>query len=156
MSSEESVREVAVRARTASHELATATRATKDAALHAMADALLTSAPEVLAANAEDVARAESGELAAEVVPLSGDDGLLALASTLLGPEDSLEVPPDLPAVHADPVAVSQLFANLVGKENVMAGADCGFGGRSHPQIAWAKLESLVEGARLATERLYR
>jgi glutamate-5-semialdehyde dehydrogenase len=61
MSSEEAVREVAGRARTASHVLATATRAAKDAALHAMADALLASAPAILAANAEDVARAESG-----------------------------------------------------------------------------------------------
>jgi 5-methyltetrahydropteroyltriglutamate--homocysteine methyltransferase len=42
-------------------------------------------------------------------------------------------------------------FSNLLGKENVIAGADCGFGGRAHPQIAWAKLRSLVEGARLAS-----
>jgi 5-methyltetrahydropteroyltriglutamate--homocysteine methyltransferase len=42
-------------------------------------------------------------------------------------------------------------FARLLGKENVIAGADCGFGGRTHPQIAWAKLRSLVEGARLAS-----
>jgi 5-methyltetrahydropteroyltriglutamate--homocysteine methyltransferase len=42
-------------------------------------------------------------------------------------------------------------FATLLGKENVMAGADCGFGGRTHPQIAWAKLPSLVEGAELAS-----
>jgi 5-methyltetrahydropteroyltriglutamate--homocysteine methyltransferase len=41
-------------------------------------------------------------------------------------------------------------FARLVGADNVMAGADCGFGGRCHPQIAWAKLESLVRGAALA------
>ena len=47
-----------------------------------------------------------------------------------------------------------QRFATLVGKENVMAGADCGFGGRSHPQIAWAKLKSLVEGAERATRAL--
>jgi 5-methyltetrahydropteroyltriglutamate--homocysteine methyltransferase len=45
-------------------------------------------------------------------------------------------------------------FAERVGKENVMAGTDCGFGGRSHPQIAWAKLSSLVEGARLASRAL--
>jgi 5-methyltetrahydropteroyltriglutamate--homocysteine methyltransferase len=45
-------------------------------------------------------------------------------------------------------------FAGLVGRENVMAGADCGFGGRSHPQIAWAKLKSLVEGAERATRAL--
>lgn len=45
-------------------------------------------------------------------------------------------------------------FAVLVGAENVVAGTDCGFGGRSHPQIAWAKLKSLVEGARLASRSL--
>ena len=46
-------------------------------------------------------------------------------------------------------------FAKLLGKENVIAGADCGFGGRTHPQIAWAKLKSLVEGARLASADLF-
>jgi 5-methyltetrahydropteroyltriglutamate--homocysteine methyltransferase len=43
-----------------------------------------------------------------------------------------------------------QRFARLVGADSVMAGADCGFGGRCHPQIAWAKLESLTRGASLA------
>jgi 5-methyltetrahydropteroyltriglutamate--homocysteine methyltransferase len=47
-----------------------------------------------------------------------------------------------------------QNFAKHVGKENVMAGADCGFGGRSHPQIAWAKLKSLADGAVLASQAL--
>jgi 5-methyltetrahydropteroyltriglutamate--homocysteine methyltransferase len=47
-----------------------------------------------------------------------------------------------------------QRYAQLVGKENVIAGTDCGFGGRSHPQIAWAKLRSLVEGAALASKAL--
>jgi 5-methyltetrahydropteroyltriglutamate--homocysteine methyltransferase len=42
-------------------------------------------------------------------------------------------------------------FASAVGRENLIAGADCGFGGRTHPQIAWAKLAALVEGARLAS-----
>jgi 5-methyltetrahydropteroyltriglutamate--homocysteine methyltransferase len=45
-------------------------------------------------------------------------------------------------------------FAQRVGRENVIAGADCGFGGRSHPQIAWAKLKALGEGAALATKEL--
>jgi 5-methyltetrahydropteroyltriglutamate--homocysteine methyltransferase len=45
-------------------------------------------------------------------------------------------------------------FAKLLGKENLIAGADCGFGGRTHPQIAWAKLRSLVEGAELASKAL--
>jgi 5-methyltetrahydropteroyltriglutamate--homocysteine methyltransferase len=40
-------------------------------------------------------------------------------------------------------------FVDRVGKESVIAGADCGFGGRSHPQIAWAKLKALAEGAAL-------
>jgi 5-methyltetrahydropteroyltriglutamate--homocysteine methyltransferase len=45
-------------------------------------------------------------------------------------------------------------FAKLVGKENVIASADCGFGGRSHPQIAWAKLKALGEGAALASKEM--
>jgi 5-methyltetrahydropteroyltriglutamate--homocysteine methyltransferase len=48
-----------------------------------------------------------------------------------------------------------QRYANLVGRENLIAGCDCGFGGRSHPQIAWAKLKSLAEGARLASLALW-
>jgi 5-methyltetrahydropteroyltriglutamate--homocysteine methyltransferase len=48
-----------------------------------------------------------------------------------------------------------QRFAQVLGRERVMAGADCGFGGRSHPQIAWAKLQSLVDGAALATKQLW-
>ena len=46
-------------------------------------------------------------------------------------------------------------FAQRVGRENVMAGCDCGFGGRSHPQIAWAKLKSLTQGAALASRTLF-
>lgn len=46
-------------------------------------------------------------------------------------------------------------FAKLVGRENVMAGCDCGFGGRSHPQIAWAKLKALSEGAARASKALF-
>jgi len=45
-------------------------------------------------------------------------------------------------------------FAKRVGRDNVIAGCDCGFGGRSHPQIAWAKLKSLSEGATLASRTL--
>ena len=41
-------------------------------------------------------------------------------------------------------------FARIVGPENVIAGTDCGFGGRTHPQIAWAKLQALAQGAALA------
>ncbi|HYS15517.1 MAG TPA: cobalamin-independent methionine synthase II family protein [Candidatus Binatia bacterium] len=47
-------------------------------------------------------------------------------------------------------------FANLVGRERVIASTDCGLGGRVHPQIAWAKLEALAQGAALATRQLWR
>ena len=52
-------------------------------------------------------------------------------------------------------------FARLVGRENVIAGADCGFSSQAtyrtevHPRVIWAKFEALREGARLATERLW-
>jgi 5-methyltetrahydropteroyltriglutamate--homocysteine methyltransferase len=47
-----------------------------------------------------------------------------------------------------------QRYARRIGKENLIAGADCGFGGRSHPEIAWAKLRAMVEGAALASKAL--
>jgi 5-methyltetrahydropteroyltriglutamate--homocysteine methyltransferase len=56
------------------------------------------------------------------------------------------------PEVVADRIV---RFAEGVGRENVVASTDCGLGGRVHPQIAWAKLESLVRGAELASERLW-
>ena len=51
-------------------------------------------------------------------------------------------------------------FANIVGRENVMAGTDCGFAQgpfvcRVHPTIQWAKLRAQAEGAKIATERLW-
>ncbi len=51
-------------------------------------------------------------------------------------------------------------YAALVGRENVIAGTDCGFGtcvGQAavDPDIAWAKLGSLAEGARLASRELW-
>jgi 5-methyltetrahydropteroyltriglutamate--homocysteine methyltransferase len=47
-------------------------------------------------------------------------------------------------------------YARVVGRENVIAGTDCGLGGRVHPQIAWAKLKALAEGAQLASKELWR
>jgi 5-methyltetrahydropteroyltriglutamate--homocysteine methyltransferase len=46
-------------------------------------------------------------------------------------------------------------FARLVGRENVIASTDCGLGLRLHPQLAWAKLRSLTEGAELASATLW-
>ncbi|MBW8862035.1 MAG: cobalamin-independent methionine synthase II family protein [Acidobacteria bacterium] len=52
-------------------------------------------------------------------------------------------------------------FADVVGRERVIAGADCGFASFAgsnevHPSIVWAKFKSLVEGSRLASERLWK
>jgi 5-methyltetrahydropteroyltriglutamate--homocysteine methyltransferase len=51
-------------------------------------------------------------------------------------------------------------FASVIGRERVIAGTDCGFGTSGagdevHPEVAWAKLAALVEGARIASARLW-
>ena len=62
------------------------------------------------------------------------------------------------PEVIADRIV---RFAELVGRENVVASADCGFSSQAtytpeiHPTIVWAKFEALAEGARRATARLW-
>jgi 5-methyltetrahydropteroyltriglutamate--homocysteine methyltransferase len=61
------------------------------------------------------------------------------------------------PAVVAQRIA---RFTEVVGRENVIAGTDCGFAQnqnlqRQHPTIMWAKLEALAEGARLASRQLW-
>jgi 5-methyltetrahydropteroyltriglutamate--homocysteine methyltransferase len=63
---------------------------------------------------------------------------------------------------HPETVAERLMnFARVVGRERVMAGADCGFAQgamyqRQHPTVMWAKFAALVEGASLASERLWR
>ncbi len=48
-------------------------------------------------------------------------------------------------------------YARIVGRENVVAGTDCGIGSRvGHEEIVWAKLAAMAEGARLASQRLWR
>jgi 5-methyltetrahydropteroyltriglutamate--homocysteine methyltransferase len=51
-------------------------------------------------------------------------------------------------------------YARIAGRENVIASTDCGFSqgafsAKVHPSITWAKLEALVEGAKLASQRLW-
>jgi 5-methyltetrahydropteroyltriglutamate--homocysteine methyltransferase len=51
-------------------------------------------------------------------------------------------------------------FAGVVGKENLIAGTDCGFGTWAitdmiYPPIAWAKLRALADGARIASQTLF-
>lgn len=53
-------------------------------------------------------------------------------------------------------------YANVVGRENVLAGADCGFSSQAtynpevHPTVVWAKFRAMTEGARLASQQLWR
>src|SRR5215471_8824545 len=58
-----------------------------------------------------------------------------------------------------DPALVAERlvkYAGIMGRENVIAGTDCGLGQRvGHPEIAWAKLAASAEGARIATKQLW-
>jgi 5-methyltetrahydropteroyltriglutamate--homocysteine methyltransferase len=46
-------------------------------------------------------------------------------------------------------------YAKIMGRENIVAGTDCGIGSRvGHPQIGWAKFQAMAEGARIATQEL--
>ncbi|MBS0579426.1 MAG: cobalamin-independent methionine synthase II family protein [Proteobacteria bacterium] len=82
-------------------------------------------------------------------------------------PEDKVLIPGILATTtnyieHPELVAERiQRFADIVGRERVMAGTDCGFGtfagfGPVEPDIAYLKLASLVQGARIASRRLWR
>jgi 5-methyltetrahydropteroyltriglutamate--homocysteine methyltransferase len=51
-------------------------------------------------------------------------------------------------------------YADLVGRERVMAGSDCGFGtfagfGPVHPSVGWMKLKAMAEGAKIASAKLW-
>jgi 5-methyltetrahydropteroyltriglutamate--homocysteine methyltransferase len=57
---------------------------------------------------------------------------------------------------HPDLVAERILrFADVAGRERVIASTDCGLGGRIHADIAWAKLEALAQGAQIASKKLW-
>jgi 5-methyltetrahydropteroyltriglutamate--homocysteine methyltransferase len=81
-------------------------------------------------------------------------------------PDDKVLIPGCLTSTsnyveHPELVAQRVLvFADIVGRDRVMAGTDCGFGtfagvGKMDPDISYKKLKSLVDGARLASERLW-
>jgi 5-methyltetrahydropteroyltriglutamate--homocysteine methyltransferase len=80
-------------------------------------------------------------------------DGMVLLPGVISHATNIVEHPDTI----ADRIA---RFAELVGRENVVAGADCGFSSQAtyhpeiHPKIIWAKFEALAEGARRATARL--
>ncbi|MEM9423134.1 MAG: cobalamin-independent methionine synthase II family protein, partial [Pseudomonadota bacterium] len=81
-------------------------------------------------------------------------------------PEDKVLVPGVIDTTtnfieHPELVAERLLrFADIVGRERVMAGSDCGFGtfagfGAIHPSICWGKLEAMAEGAAIASKKLW-
>jgi 5-methyltetrahydropteroyltriglutamate--homocysteine methyltransferase len=81
-------------------------------------------------------------------------------------PEDAVVIPGVITqstvlVEHPELVAERiQRFASVVGRENVIAGADCGFASFAgsteiHASVVWAKLQSLVDGARIASRRLW-
>jgi 5-methyltetrahydropteroyltriglutamate--homocysteine methyltransferase len=75
-------------------------------------------------------------------------------------PEDKIIIPGVVdhttPVVEPPEVVADTIinFANVCGRENVIAGTDCGM--RWHAQAAWAKYENIVKGAELASKRLWR
>jgi 5-methyltetrahydropteroyltriglutamate--homocysteine methyltransferase len=76
-------------------------------------------------------------------------DGIVLIPGVVGHDTDFIEAP----ELVADRI---EQYARIVGRENVIAGTDCGLGPRvGHPQIAWAKFDSLVEGARIASRRLW-
>ncbi|SDD62536.1 5-methyltetrahydropteroyltriglutamate--homocysteine methyltransferase [Sphingomonas sp. YR710] len=89
-----------------------------------------------------------------------------AVLETIKLPEDKVVVPGVIDSTsnfieHPDVVANRLMsYANVVGRDRVMAGSDCGFSTFSgfptvHPDIVWRKLESMVEGARRASAKLW-
>jgi 5-methyltetrahydropteroyltriglutamate--homocysteine methyltransferase len=81
-------------------------------------------------------------------------------------PDDTVLIPGVVTPSHATvehPELVAdriERFAGIVGRENVIAGVDCGFASTARslempPSVIWAKLEALVAGARIASDRLW-
>jgi 5-methyltetrahydropteroyltriglutamate--homocysteine methyltransferase len=80
---------------------------------------------------------------------VSVPDGIVMIPGVVGHDSDFIETP----ELVADRL---ETYARIFGRENVIAGTDCGLGPRvGHPKVAWAKFESLVEGAKLATARLW-
>ena len=76
-------------------------------------------------------------------------------------PRASSPPPPTTSSIRELVAERIERFADIVGRERVMAGTDCGFGtfagfGPVEPDIAYLKLRSLVEGAQIASRRLWR
>ena len=87
---------------------------------------------------------------------------------TVTLPEDKVLIPGMISHAYnivEHPALIADLlvnYATLVGRERVIAGADCGFSSTAtfspevNPKVVWAKFQALAEGARLASQRLQR
>jgi 5-methyltetrahydropteroyltriglutamate--homocysteine methyltransferase len=75
-------------------------------------------------------------------------DGAILIPGVVTGKTNIIEHP----ELVADRIV---RYAEIVGRENMIAGTDCGLAdGRIHPELAWAKLQVLAEGAQLASRQL--
>lgn len=75
-------------------------------------------------------------------------DGKLFMPGVVAHTTDTIE--------HPELVAQRiERWAGVIGRENVIAGTDCGLGNRVHNEIAWAKFRAMVEGCRIASKRLW-
>jgi 5-methyltetrahydropteroyltriglutamate--homocysteine methyltransferase len=78
------------------------------------------------------------------------------------GTDPRCDQPFDVLVEHPELVAERIVkYASLVGRERVIAGSDCGFatfaGSKEvHPSIVWAKIQSMTEGARMASKALWK
>jgi 5-methyltetrahydropteroyltriglutamate--homocysteine methyltransferase len=118
-----------------------------DVPLKDMADLLLKVKAQGYSVEAGNVRHEHEWMVFRDVVKLP--DGKIVLPGVVSHATNVLE--------HPEVVAGRLIqYANVVGRENVIASTDCGLGGRVHPQIAWAKLQALREGAELASQRLWR
>lgn len=120
-----------------------------DVALHDIIDIVLAARPNAISLEACNPRHAHEWAVFEDVkLP----DGKLLIPGVIDSTNNYVE--------HPELVAQRLVrYANLVGKENVMAGSDCGFGtfaGMSGvlPAITWAKFEAMAEGAKLASQSL--
>jgi len=91
-----------------------------------------------------------------DVIEIVGKRSTAARAIRPYGEDENIDII-EHPRLVADRLVT---FAKIVGRENVIAGTDCGFAtfagaDEIHPSIVWAKFESLVQGAQLASKELW-
>jgi 5-methyltetrahydropteroyltriglutamate--homocysteine methyltransferase len=117
-----------------------------DVPLKDVADLLLKVNVQAYSVEAGNVRHAHEWKVWRDVVKLPSDKvlipGVVSHATNVL----------EHPELIADRLVQ---YAVVVGRENLIAGTDCGLGGRVHSQLAWAKLRALVEGADLASKQLW-